>query len=59
MLDFIYTIDICCKFGILGGCVGPGVYFVPTGQGKGAFLYLHQSTYASGYKRYKCFITMQ
>ena len=55
---YIVTIDICWKFGILGGYVGPGAYFTPTWQGKGAILNLHRSTFASGYEHYKCHKTM-
>ena len=38
--------------------MGPGAYLHPLWQGKGAFLMLPRSTSASGYKHYKCYITM-
>ena len=52
------NIDICRKFGILGDSVGPGAYFAFTLAGKKVHSWLPRSTYASGYKHYKCYITM-
>jgi len=42
-----------------GAVWGPECILHPLWQGKGASLNLHRSAFASGYKHFKCYITMQ
>jgi hypothetical protein len=56
---YIYNIDICWKFGIPGGSVGPGAYFAPTAREKVHFWsYPDWPLLQDTYKHYKCYITI-